>query len=88
MKSKRKDLGPAWRRAGVVAGAAVLALAAQGFNVSLAAQAQADRTVTVNELCNNYRAGYVPVIAAFTLRERWFRIRQTVGVVHNEPSAY
>jgi hypothetical protein len=69
MKRKWKDLGPFWRRGGVVGGAAVLALAAQGLDVSLAPEARADRTVTVNELCNNYRAGYLPVIAAFTLGE-------------------
>ena len=69
MESKRKDLRPSCWRAGVLAGAAMLALAAQGLAVSIMPQARADRTVTVNELCNNYRAGYMPVIAAFTLGE-------------------
>jgi hypothetical protein len=48
-------------------GTAVAAITAQSLSVSLAPQAHADRVVSVNDLCNGYKPGHVPMIAGFTL---------------------
>ena len=59
---------PARRAAALslAAGAAVLAVGA-ALPVSIAPQAHADRVVNVWDLCNNYKPGYVPAIAGFTI---------------------
>lgn len=46
---------------------AVLLLAAGAAVVAVVPQAHADRVVSVNELCNAYKPGYVPMLAGFTL---------------------
>jgi hypothetical protein len=51
----------------LAAGAAVVAVGAQALHVSVVPQAHADRVVSVNELCNAYKPGYVPMLAGFTL---------------------
>ena len=48
-------------------GAAVAAVSAHNLHGSFAPLAHADRVVTVNDLCNGYKPGYVPMIAGFTL---------------------
>jgi hypothetical protein len=51
----------------LTAGASATAIGAQTLYVSLTPQAHADRVVSVNDLCNGYKPGYVPMIAGFTL---------------------
>jgi hypothetical protein len=48
-------------------GAAVAAISAPNLQASITPQVHADRTVSVNDLCNGYKQGYVPMIAGFTL---------------------
>lgn len=49
----------------IAATATTLGLGAQA--VSIAATAHADRVVTVQELCNAYKPGFVPMLTGFTL---------------------
>jgi hypothetical protein len=51
----------------LAAGAAVLVVGAQSLHVSIAPEAHADRVVSVRDLCNGYKPGYVPMVPAFTL---------------------
>ncbi|MEO3757999.1 hypothetical protein ABGB19_06885 [Mycobacterium sp. B14F4] len=51
----------------LAAGVAVAAVGGQVSHVSIVPQALADRVVSVNELCNAYKPGYVPMLAGFTL---------------------
>lgn len=51
----------------LTAGAAFAALGVQTLHASIVPQAHADSVVTVNDLCNGYKPGYVPMIAGFTL---------------------
>jgi hypothetical protein len=50
-------------------GAAVLGFGAQASQLPIAPHAHADRVVSVNDLCNVYKPGYVPMVAAFTIGE-------------------
>jgi hypothetical protein len=55
------------RQAIVAAGAAVVLGSLPVLPLSAAPLAHADHTVSVYDLCSNYRPGYVPAIAGFTL---------------------
>jgi hypothetical protein len=69
MKGRPENSTRFLRRGVVVAGAAALSVAAQFVYVDEALVAGAERVVSVDELCNGYRTGYVPVVVAFTLGE-------------------
>jgi hypothetical protein len=61
---------PRWTLSGRVAVAASVAAligAALAPQLSAATAARADRTISVNDVCNNYRPGYVAALAGFTL---------------------
>jgi hypothetical protein len=49
--------------------AALLGVGAPALHVSITPRAHADRVVSVNDLCNGYKPGYVPMVAAFTMGE-------------------
>ncbi|HEX2284979.1 MAG TPA: hypothetical protein VHI10_09165 [Mycobacterium sp.] len=49
----------------IATGATALGLGAQ--TASTGSMAYADRVVSVHELCNAYKPGYVPMLAGFTL---------------------
>ncbi len=51
----------------LAAGSAVVAVGVQALHMSVVPQAHADRVVSVHELCNAYKPGYVPMLAGFTL---------------------
>lgn len=51
----------------LTAAAAMTAVGALALQVSVAPPAHADRVVSVHELCNGYRPGYLPMLAGFTL---------------------
>jgi hypothetical protein len=55
------------KQAIVAASAAVLFSFVPVLQLSAAPLAHADHTVSVYDLCNNYKPGYVPAIAGFTL---------------------
>jgi hypothetical protein len=51
----------------LAAALAVAAVGAQVVHLSAVPHARADRVVSVNELCNAYKPGFVPMLAGFTL---------------------
>ena len=55
------------RHVAVAASMAALLGGALASQLAAAPLARADQTVSVGDLCNNYRPGYVPALAGFTL---------------------